>query len=61
MTIAREELRERLFDAMSHQIGVMAEHGDSDDSLREEIYSVDDEILAYYADLYLDIEVTITD
>lgn len=62
MKISRTKLRERIFDAMLHQIGVMAEWGDDEDGLREEVYTVDDEILADYADLYLDIDdVVITD
>ena len=54
MTAAEKEtLRIALFNAMSCQIEVMAEWGDDEDGLREEIMTADDEIMEEYRQLYL--------
>ena len=47
-------LIERLFNAMRCEIAVMAEYGDDEDALREELENADSEILDAYADMYLD-------
>lgn len=48
-----EELRERLFNAMREDLSVMAEHGDSEELLREELNKCNEEILEEYADTFL--------
>ena len=48
------ELRQRLFEAMRNDIGVMAEHNDSEASLLAELNSADQDILEAYADTFLD-------
>ena len=47
-------LIDRLFNAMRSEIGVMAEYGDNEDALREELENADSDILDTYADMYLD-------
>lgn len=47
------DLRYRLFWAMSSDIEVMSEHGDSDLSLYEELQEADTDILECYADTFL--------
>lgn len=49
----RKELNEKLFDVMSSQIEVMADWGDDEESLREEIETADDDIFEYYLEFYL--------
>ena len=48
------ELRKRLFEAMRNDIGVMAEHNDSEASLLAELNNADADILEAYADTFLD-------
>lgn len=48
-----DDIRKRLYDVMSHDIGVMSEHGDSDIELLNEIESADNEIINAYIDTYL--------
>lgn len=50
----RKELNEKLFDAMSSQIGVMAEWEDDEEGLRQEIEEADDETFEYYIGFYLE-------
>ncbi len=52
----REKLIEDLFEEMSCQIGVMAEYGDDEEALREELETSDDEILLDYKKVFLDEE-----
>ena len=52
--LERKKLNEKLFDVMSHQIGVMAEWGDDEEGLREEIETADDEILRCYIEEFLE-------
>ena len=42
-----------LFVAMSHDMGVMAEWGDDDDALLEELQTCGPEILQEYAEIFL--------
>lgn len=49
-----KKLRNTLFEIMSCEIGVMAEYGDDEKALREEIESADFDILQYYKELYID-------
>lgn len=48
------DLRKKLFQAMKNDLGVMAEHNDSEESLLAELNSADPEILEMYADTFLD-------
>lgn len=50
----RTVLVARLFAEMSCQLCVMAEWGDDDDALLEELRNSDDDILEYYKDFYLE-------
>ena len=50
------DLRKRLFEAMRNDIGVMAEHNDSEASLMAELNSADQDILDAYADTFLEQE-----
>lgn len=45
---------EKLFNAMRCEMAVMAEYGDDENALREELENADDEILAEYKAMYLD-------
>lgn len=51
--LSRDEINMILFTVMSHQIGVMAEWGDDDDALWNEIVEADEEILGEYVDFFL--------
>jgi hypothetical protein len=48
------ELRQRLFEVMRNDIGVMAEHNDSEASLLAELNNADQDILEAYADTFLE-------
>jgi hypothetical protein len=52
-TKAMDDIKKQLYDVMSHDIGVMSEHGDSDIDLWNEIESADNEIINAYIDTYL--------
>ena len=45
--------RERLFEAMRNDLGVMAEWGDNEEGLRNELETCDDEIIKEYKKIYL--------
>lgn len=47
-----EEIKE-LFEAMRNDLGVMAEHSDSDAALMEELTTADAEIIETYKAMYL--------
>ena len=47
------DLRKRLFEVMRNDIGVMAEHNDSEASLLAELNNADQDILEAYADTFL--------
>lgn len=49
-----DETRERLYEAMRNDLSVMAEHGDSEESLLEEIKTADQDILEAYIETFLD-------
>ena len=42
-----------LFNAMRCQIEVMAEHGDNEESLWQELTTADDDIIEAYREMYL--------
>ncbi len=48
-----DDLKEKLFRVMSSDLSVMAEHGDSPESLKEEISKADFEILETYKEIFL--------
>ena len=47
------ELIKRLFEAMRCDLGVMAEHNDSENALLQELQTSDFDILAVYAETFL--------
>ena len=49
-----EDLRKRLFEVMRNDLGVMAEHNDSEASLLAELNNADQDILEAYADTFLE-------
>jgi hypothetical protein len=49
------DIRQKLFEAMRNDLTVMAEHNDSEQSLLEELNAADPEIIAVYAETFLDI------
>lgn len=48
-----DDLKKRLFVAMSSDLSVMAEHGDSPESLKEELETAGSGILEIYAETFL--------
>ena len=48
-----DELKKQLFAVMSSDLSVMAEHGDSPESLKRELETADAEILEIYAETFL--------
>lgn len=48
------DLRKRLFEVMRNDIGVMAEHNDSEASLLAELSNADQDILEAYAGTFLE-------
>ena len=49
------DIRQKLFEAMRNDLTVMAEHNDSEESLLAELNTADPEIIAVYAETFLDI------
>lgn len=48
-----EELKKELFRVMSSDLSVMAEHGDSPESLKKELETAGNDILEIYAETFL--------
>lgn len=48
-----EDLRTKLFEIMRKDFGVMAEHGDNEADLLDELNTAGAEILNTYADIFL--------
>ena len=48
-----KETRRELFEVMRNDMEVMAEFGDDEDKLSEELWTVDTQTLMEYADTYL--------
>lgn len=48
-----DDLKKELFRVMSSDLSVMAEHGDSPESLKDELNKADFEILQIYAETFL--------
>jgi hypothetical protein len=46
-------LREKVYKAMSSELGVMAEYGDDEKALHDEVYGCNLEILKMYAETFL--------
>lgn len=46
-------LREKVFNAMRNDMGVMADYGDNEDALYREVYGCNLQILKVYADTFL--------
>ena len=48
-----DDLKKQLFAVMSSDLSVMAEHGDSPESLKDELNKADFEILQIYKETFL--------
>ena len=48
------DIKQRLFQIMRNDLSVMAEHGDNEQSLYNEIMTADPEIIAAYTETYME-------
>ena len=48
------DIREQLFEAMRNDLSVMAEHDDNEQSLYNEIMTAEPDIIAEYAETFLE-------